>query len=43
MEAIKEVTVGNGLEDPTVGPLINQAGVEKVVEQLKDADRKSVV
>lgn len=40
VEAIKEVTVGNGLEDPTVGPLINQAGVEKVVEQLKDATNK---
>lgn len=40
VEAIKEVTVGNGLEDPTVGPLINQAGVEKVVEQLKDATDK---
>lgn len=40
VNAIKEVTVGNGLEDPTVGPLINSAGVDKVVEQLKDATDK---
>jgi succinate-semialdehyde dehydrogenase/glutarate-semialdehyde dehydrogenase len=40
MEAIKEVTVGNGLDDTTVGPLINKDGVEKVVEQLKDATDK---
>ena len=40
VEAIKEVTVGNGLDDTTVGPLINKAGVEKVVEQLKDATDK---
>lgn len=38
--AIKEVTVGNGLDDPTVGPLINQAGVEKVNDQLNDATDK---
>jgi succinate-semialdehyde dehydrogenase/glutarate-semialdehyde dehydrogenase len=40
MEAIKEVTVGNGLDDTTVGPLTNKDGVEKVVEQLKDATDK---
>lgn len=40
VEAIKEVTVGNGLDDTTVGPLINKDGVEKVVEQLKDATDK---
>lgn len=40
VEAIKEVTVGNGLDDTTVGPLINKDGVEKVVEQLKDATEK---
>ena len=40
VEAIKEVTVGNGLDDTTVGPLINQDGVDKVVEQIKDATDK---
>lgn len=40
VEAIKDVTVGNGLDDPTTGPLINQDGVEKVVAQLKDATDK---
>jgi succinate-semialdehyde dehydrogenase / glutarate-semialdehyde dehydrogenase len=40
VEATKEVTVGNGLDDTTVGPLINKDGVEKVVEQLKDATEK---
>ena len=37
---METVTVGNGLENPTVGPLINQAGVEKVIEQLEDAVNK---
>lgn len=32
VEAIKDVTVGNGLDDPTTGPLINQSGVEKVMD-----------
>ncbi len=40
VEAIKDVTVGNGLDDPTTGPLINQSGVEKVMDQLKDATDK---
>lgn len=40
VEAIKDVTVGNGLYDPTTGPLINQSGVEKVMDQLKDATDK---
>jgi len=37
---METVTVGNGLDNPTVGPLINQAGVEKVIEQLEDAVNK---
>lgn len=37
---VKEVTVGNGLDDPTTGPLINQEGVEKVEEQMEDATNK---
>ncbi|VTX50055.1 Succinate-semialdehyde dehydrogenase [NADP(+)] [Enterococcus hirae] len=37
VEKIKQVSVGNGLDDPTTGPLINQEGVEKVEEQIKDA------
>lgn len=40
VEAIKDVTVGNGLDDPTTGPLINQSGVEKVMDQLKNATDK---
>lgn len=40
VEKIKKVTVGNGLADPTTGPLINQEGVEKVEEQIKDAVEK---
>lgn len=40
VEAMAEVTVGDGLDDPTVGPLINQAGLDKVVEQLEDAQKK---
>ncbi|MEB7495060.1 NAD-dependent succinate-semialdehyde dehydrogenase [Enterococcus hirae] len=37
VEKIKQVSVGNGLDDPTTGPLINQEGLEKVEEQIKDA------
>ncbi|WP_195513329.1 NAD-dependent succinate-semialdehyde dehydrogenase [Enterococcus sp. 1001283B150225_161107_E12] len=40
VEKIREVTVGNGLDDPTTGPLINEEGVKKVEEQLKDAVAK---
>ncbi|WP_321386709.1 NAD-dependent succinate-semialdehyde dehydrogenase [uncultured Enterococcus sp.] len=40
VEQMKEVTVDNGLNDPTTGPLINQDGLEKVVKQLKDATEK---
>lgn len=37
MEKMKDVSVGNGLDDPTTGPLINEEGIEKIEEQLKDA------
>lgn len=37
MEKMKGVSVGNGLDDPTTGPLINGEGIEKIEEQLKDA------
>ncbi|WP_430609175.1 NAD-dependent succinate-semialdehyde dehydrogenase [Enterococcus sp. DIV0876] len=40
LEKMPDVTVGLGTDDPTVGPLINQAGVDKVVEQLADATDK---
>lgn len=35
---VKQLRVGNGMEDGVeVGPLINQAGVEKVAEHVQDA------
>lgn len=37
MEKMKGVSVGNGLDDPTTGPLISEEGIEKIEEQLKDA------
>lgn len=37
MEKMKGVSVGNGLDDPTTGPLINEEGIEKIEEQLQDA------
>ena len=37
MEKMNGVSVGNGLDDPTTGPLINEEGIEKIEEQLKDA------
>ncbi|MEW3522323.1 NAD-dependent succinate-semialdehyde dehydrogenase, partial [Enterococcus entomosocium] len=37
---MEAVTVGNGLENPTVGPLINQASVKKIIDQLEDAVNK---
>ncbi|GCF94935.1 aldehyde dehydrogenase [Enterococcus florum] len=40
VQRMEEVTVGDGLDDPTTGPLINQEGVEKVEEQMKDATEK---
>jgi len=39
--AVKALKVGNGLEDGvTIGPLINQKAVDKVEDQLKDAQAK---
>src|SRR5699024_1201433 len=32
MEKMKGVSVGNGLDDPTTGPLINEEGIEKIEE-----------
>lgn len=40
LKKIKKVTVGNGLDDPTTGPLINEDGLHKVEEQLNDAVNK---
>lgn len=40
LEKMAEVTFGNGLDDPTTGPLINEEGRKKVEEQLKDAQDK---
>lgn len=40
LKKIKKVTVGNGLDDPTTGPLINEDGVHKVEEQVNDAVSK---
>lgn len=40
LEKMPEVTVGNGFDAPTVGPLINQDGIEKIEEQLADATQK---
>jgi succinate-semialdehyde dehydrogenase/glutarate-semialdehyde dehydrogenase len=38
VEKVKALKVGNGLEDSTdIGPLINEAAVEKVVEHVTDA------
>lgn len=37
MEKMKGVSVGNGLDDPTTGPLINEEGIQKIEEQLNDA------
>ncbi|MFD2130060.1 NAD-dependent succinate-semialdehyde dehydrogenase [Pseudogracilibacillus auburnensis] len=37
-ESVKQLQVGNGLEEGTnIGPLINQAAVEKVTEHVEDA------
>ncbi len=38
---VKKLKVGNGMESSVdIGPLINQAGVEKVAEHVKDAVKK---
>ncbi|MEO1253093.1 MAG: NAD-dependent succinate-semialdehyde dehydrogenase [Pseudomonadota bacterium] len=40
-EAMSKLTVGDGLEDETdQGPLIDEAGVEKVIEHIEDATSK---
>ena len=40
-QKVHELKVGNGMdEDVTIGPLINEDGVKKVVNQLKDAESK---
>lgn len=39
-EAVKKVTVGNGLDDVTVGPLIDEAARENIEAQLADAKEK---
>ena len=40
-EKVHALKVGNGMdEDVVVGPLINQEGVNKVIEQIKDAEDK---
>ncbi|MFV0558323.1 MAG: NAD-dependent succinate-semialdehyde dehydrogenase [Enterococcus sp.] len=40
LKQMPEITIGNGLENPTIGPLINQAAVEKISQQLADAKEK---
>lgn len=40
-EKVHALKVGNGMdEDVVVGPLINQEGVNKVIDQIKDAEDK---
>lgn len=40
-EEVKKLKVGNGLElDTDVGPIINQSGYEKIVQQVEDAVNK---
>lgn len=38
--AVKEVKVGNGLEDVTAGPLINEEAIQTINAQLQDAAEK---
>lgn len=41
VKKVKELKVGNGLDDDTaVGPLVNQAGLEKVIRHVEDAVEK---
>src|SRR5699024_924284 len=38
---VRKLKVGNGLEENVdIGPIINQSGYEKIVEQVEDAVRK---
>lgn len=40
IDRVSKVTVGNGLDDVTVGPLINEEARETIDEQLADAKEK---
>lgn len=40
LEKISDVKVGNGLDDPDIGPLINESAIEKIQNQLSDATQK---
>lgn len=40
LKAVEKVTVGNGQDDVTVGPLINEAARENIDAQIKDAKEK---
>lgn len=41
-EASRKLTIGNGLENPTVdlGPMLNQAGIDKATSHIEDALNK---
>lgn len=44
VEAVKSLRVANGLDDNAqIGPLINQAGIEKVKKHIEDAVNKGAV
>jgi succinate-semialdehyde dehydrogenase / glutarate-semialdehyde dehydrogenase len=42
VEETKKMTIGDGLENPNVdlGPMLNQAGIDKSVEHIQDAVKK---
>lgn len=40
LDKISSITVGNGLDDPDIGPVINEDGLKKIEEQLEDASNK---
>lgn len=40
LKKISDVKVGNGLDDPDIGPLINESAIEKIQNQLSDATQK---
>ncbi|WP_417248967.1 NAD-dependent succinate-semialdehyde dehydrogenase [Celeribacter sp.] len=40
VEATKALTLGNGMDDPDIGPLMNAGAVAKQVEQVEDAVAK---
>lgn len=39
-DEVRKLTVGRGLDDCDIGPLMNAAGIEKQVEQVEDAKTK---